>query len=90
MESSPSRLLIGLLAVLTTAGTYASAALMTLGATPTALPVRSTVLAQVAAAFANRLAPGGLGGAALLGHAQAIVAAQGQRLLCRLARVGST
>ncbi|MEZ5266571.1 MAG: YbhN family protein [Acidimicrobiia bacterium] len=53
------------LAVLTTAGTYASAALITLGATPTPLPVRSTVLAQVAAAFANRLAPAGLGGAAL-------------------------
>jgi undecaprenyl-diphosphatase len=47
------------------AGTYLAATMSTIGSVPAQLPLGPTVVAQVAASFASKLAPAGLGGMAL-------------------------
>lgn len=51
--------------LLASAGTYLAATMSTIGSVPAQLPLGPTAAAQVAASFASKLAPAGLGGMAL-------------------------
>ncbi|MFN0028595.1 MAG: YbhN family protein [Acidimicrobiales bacterium] len=70
-----------ILCLLTITATYLGSALVMAGATTVALPGPATLVVQLAMAFANRLAPSGIGGMAVsVRYLQRLGASRGQAL----------